>query len=133
MMGSEAFASNSVAVVSFSSGKVLVNHGNGFFAVEGIVDLKAGDVVMVGEESSALVRYRVGCTVGVVASTVLKISSDAPCVAGADDSIVIIPVDDHPVARTFDPNLVVLTVAGAGALGGLVWAVSNSSSVSGAP
>lgn len=82
------FASTSIAgaaglaEITSSSGKVLVNQGSGFAPVSGMMSLKAGDAVMVGDGAQAQISYATGCTVTADASSVVTISDVAPCAAG---------------------------------------------------
>jgi hypothetical protein len=74
-------AATMVAQVGNSHGKVLVNQGKGFVAVDGTLSLKAGDTIMVGEESFATVSYN-ECSVALSAPTVFTIGETAPCAKG---------------------------------------------------
>ena len=98
-----ALAASGVAEISAVQGKVLVNQGDGFETVTGSVMLKAGDKVMVGEDSSAEISYPLSdCLVTASASSLVTISETAPCkageIVGAVDSIFV-----H-AAQDADPN-----------------------------
>jgi hypothetical protein len=71
-----------LAEITASSGKVLVNQGEGFVPVAGMMSLNAGDTVMVGEESQAQISYATGCTVTAESTSVVTIAEVAPCAAG---------------------------------------------------
>jgi hypothetical protein len=116
---SMAYAQGSVAVISSSAGKVLVNKGKGFAPASGMLSLNVGDSVMVGKGSSAVISYNEGCSVNAAASSVLTVSETAPCAAGqamltADGVFVDAAADlDPTVAVPFLPLplLLVGTVA----------------------
>ena len=74
-------AASMVATVGDFHGKVLVNQGKGFVPVSGPLSLKAGDTVMVGEESFATVSYS-ECSVALTSPTVFSVSEKAPCAKG---------------------------------------------------
>ena len=85
MFSSAAFAGNVAATISDFSGKVLVNQGKGFVPALGSISLKAGDKVMVGENSFAVVSYA-ECAVSISSPTVLSVTKDAPCASGSAHS-----------------------------------------------
>jgi hypothetical protein len=74
-------AASMVAHVGDFHGKVLVNQGEGFVPVSGPLALKAGDSVMIGEESFATVSYN-ECSVALTEPTVFIVGEKAPCVKG---------------------------------------------------
>jgi hypothetical protein len=74
-------AASMVAQVGDFHGKVMVNQGEGFVPVSGPLALKAGDAVMVGEESFATVSYN-ECSVALSAATVFTVGEAAPCAKG---------------------------------------------------
>jgi hypothetical protein len=79
---SMAYAQSSVAVISSSAGKVLVNKGKGFAPASGMLALNVGDTVMVGKGASAVISYNEGCSVNAAASSLVTVSETAPCAAG---------------------------------------------------
>ncbi len=76
-----AQAANSVANLQMFQGKVLVNHGQGFAGATVNARLNAGDSVLVGDGSSAVISFE-GCTVNIAKSTVFKVTKVAPCAKG---------------------------------------------------
>lgn len=91
-----ALSSSGVAELSAVQGKVLVNQGNGFEAVTGVVMLNTGDTVLVGEKGSAQISYLLSdCKVTASSASVMTISDAAPCkageVAGMVDSVFVQP------------------------------------------
>ena len=82
MSFASAQASAIVAELGTVEGKVLINHGKGFVPAVGLISLNAGDQLMVGEKSSAVVNYASGCSVSLAATQVVTISAKAPCKAG---------------------------------------------------
>jgi hypothetical protein len=97
-----AQASVIVAELGTVTGKVLINHGKGFVPADGLISLNAGDQLMVGEKSSAVVNYASGCAVSVSATQVVTISAKAPCKAGEKVAMIgdtaIAPAGDGPMA-----------------------------------
>jgi hypothetical protein len=81
MASASVQAATSVAQVGNFHGKVLVNQGKGFVPVSGALSLKAGDAVMIGEESFATVSYN-ECTVSLSEPTVFTVGEAAPCAKG---------------------------------------------------
>ncbi len=77
-----AYAQSTVAVISSSVGKVLVNKGKGFAPASGMLSLNVGDSVMVGKGSSAVISYNEGCSVNAAASSVVTVLEAAPCASG---------------------------------------------------
>lgn len=98
-------AATMVAQVGNFHGKVLVNQGEGFVPVSGPLSLKAGDTVMVGEESFATVSYG-ECSVALSSPTVFSVTKAAPCAKGekvaAVNGAFIAPAADMDPA-TMDP------------------------------
>lgn len=74
-------AATMVAQVGNFHGKVLVNQGEGFVPVSGPLALKAGDTVMIGEQSFATVSYG-ECSVALTSPTVFSVTKAAPCAKG---------------------------------------------------
>jgi hypothetical protein len=92
-----AVAAGSVAQLTGSNGKVMINLGAGFAAPEGIVDLKAGDKVFVGKDGSAVISYLNGCAVTVNSGSVVAVAKVAPCKSGttaAVETSLIAPAAD---------------------------------------
>jgi hypothetical protein len=127
-----AYAQSSVAVISSSAGKVLVNKGKGFAPVDGLVSLNVGDAVMIGKSSSAIISYNTGCTVNAAASSIVTVAAKAPCAEGqammASDAMFVTPAADFdPVIVPF-PFLPLLLATGAAAgVGYLVLTKKNNS------
>jgi hypothetical protein len=121
-----AQAAAPLADLSQIHGKVLVNHGKGFEAVVGAVSLNAGDQVMVGSESGAVISYVSGCSVSVVKPKVITIGAKAPCVAGvatieAENTFIVPVADFDPVAVPPVFPLLPLLVGGAAVAGGAIY------------
>jgi hypothetical protein len=118
MMSSSVLAGGSAATITDFSGKVLVNHGKGFAPASGVVSLNAGDKVMVGENSFAVVSFA-ECAVSLSTPTVLAIAEKAPCATASGDVAVISPVADMDVAAApiIPVPLIVLGVVGIAGVG----------------
>ena len=112
-------AATMVASVGDFQGKVLVNQGNGFVPVAGRLALKAGDTVMVGEESFATVTYNNECSVALTSPTMFIVSGKAPCAKGER----VASVDGAFIAPAYGPPpslLPLLLVGGAGLTVGII-------------
>ena len=105
------FAMNSVAMAVkalqrflISAARCSVNQGEGFIPVSGPLALVAGDRVMVGKDSFAVVSYA-ECAVSLSQSTVVTVSDAAPCAAGqtAVKFEVVSPTADVPA---YDPAVI---------------------------
>ena len=111
-------AAVSVAEIGSIQGKVLVNQGKGFTALAEGAALKAGDRVMVGKESAAVIAYSTGCTVSINEAKVVTVAKVAPCKAGAHLAMagfnMITPVADMPSVAppVFDPLVPILLIGG---------------------
>jgi hypothetical protein len=110
-----------LAEITSSSGKVLVNQGEGFVLVSGMVSLNAGDTVMIGEESQAQISYATGCTVTAESTSVVTIAEVAPCAPGetigsAGAAFVQPTADAAPFAAGIP--MLPLVLAGAVVIGG---------------
>ena len=117
-------AASNVAEISSIQGKVLVNQGKGFVTLANSSILNAGDRVMVGKKSSAVIAYANGCVVTVGATKVVTVGKSAPCKSG---SIVIAPVADVSVApAVYDPTLPLVFIGGALVVGGGVLLLNNN-------
>lgn len=93
---SVAFSAPTVAEIITANGKVLVSRGEGFHPAESFAALSAGDKVMVGSESSAVIGYSFGgCSVTLGAGSVTTVPAKAPCGRGEQvamvDGMVITP------------------------------------------
>jgi hypothetical protein len=99
-------SSATAATLSDVSGSVLVNKGKGFVPAAGVVKLKVGDKVLVGEGGFASVAYG-KCSVSLDKPTVHAVKKVAPC-----NEMVISPVAD------LDPPVAGGAAGGAGAAGG---------------
>jgi hypothetical protein len=126
-----AVAASSVAQLTGSTGKVMVNAGAGFVAPEGIFDLKAGDKVFVGKEGSAVISYLNGCAVTVNSGSVVAVAPKAPCkkgtTAAVEASLITPAADLDPVAAPFfaSPLLPLLLLGGAAAATVTVLVLTN--------
>ncbi|HEX7109224.1 MAG TPA: hypothetical protein VF224_08285 [Aestuariivirga sp.] len=106
-----AWAKSYVSLVAIE-GNVLVNQGKGFEPVSGVVDLKVGDRVMVGENSQAVLSYAT-CRVKIKGGNVVTIVKDAPCLAGTVSEDAAMPVVPGAVLGGFvHPGVVVGQFAG---------------------
>jgi hypothetical protein len=79
------------AVLEKSSGQVLVNHGAGFVAAAGGVDLPEGSRILVKDagvaKGEASLRFADGCTVPMVSGQVLTITDQSPCAFNAQAEV----------------------------------------------
>ena len=106
-----AWAKSYVSLVAIE-GNVLVNQGKGFEPVSGVVELKVGDRVMVGENSQAVLSYAT-CRVKIKGGNVVTIVKDAPCLAGTVTEDAAMPVVPGAVLGGFvHPGVVVGQFAG---------------------
>lgn len=119
-------AATSIAQVGNFHGKVLVNQGKGYQPLVGPLALKAGDSVMVGEESFATVSYN-DCTVSLSEPTVFTVGEAAPCAKGAKVAAVegafVAPAADMDPGSAVDATpafLPLLLIGGAAATVGIV-------------
>jgi hypothetical protein len=119
-----ALAVTPIAEVSGLNGKVLVNHGKGFVPATGSVLLNAGDKIMVGANSSANINYLNGkCSVSANASSVVTVTTNAPCklgtVVGSVDNVFAVPAAAQGIAPAAFGGLSTGTMAAVG-IGALV-------------
>ncbi len=112
-----------IATIDAVDGKVLVNRGAGYEAVASGTLLNAGDKVMVGDKSSAVISYLAAqCSVSAEASSLVTVSAKAPCkkgeVIGAVDSVFAVPAADmDPPAAAAFPMALPLLLGGAAVIG----------------
>jgi hypothetical protein len=84
-VGCAAFAGSSclAATVEPAQGNLSINQGQGFQPVDGRVDAKVGDSVMVAPGGAATVVYDDGCKVDVQPGAVATIAPLSPCASGS--------------------------------------------------
>jgi hypothetical protein len=113
-----------IAEITSSSGKVLVNQGDGFAPVSGLVSLNVGDAVMVGDGAQAQISYAAGCTVTAEAASVVTIADVAPCAAGETvgtaGAVFVQPTADYSSSAAGIPLLPLLLVGGVVVGGGIL-------------
>lgn len=116
-----AQAAANFAEIGSIQGKVLVNQGSGFVALSDGASLKAGDRVMVGKDSGAVIAYANGCSVAVNESRVLTIAKVAPCKVGSHVAMIgsslISPAADISSVDPVFPLPLLLIGGGAVAVG----------------
>jgi hypothetical protein len=71
------------ATIAPIKGEISINRGQGFLKMNGAVEAKAGDAVMVSPHGSALVSYPDGCTVNLRPGMVMTIPVLSPCASGS--------------------------------------------------
>jgi hypothetical protein len=71
------------ATLQPGQGDLTINQGQGFQPVNGRVDAKVGDSVMVGPGGAATLTYSDGCTVTVQPGSVTTIAPLSPCASGS--------------------------------------------------
>lgn len=71
------------ATIQSIQGEVSVNQGQGFHQINGAVEVKAGDSVMVSPGGSATVSYEDGCNVELHPGAVMVIAALSPCASGS--------------------------------------------------
>jgi hypothetical protein len=113
MFSSSVLAGNVASITDFS-GKVLVNKGKGFVPAFGAISLGAGDKVMVGEDSFAVLSYA-DCAVSLAKPTVVTIA-EAACDAAPANATLVQPTADAYTAPVFPWPLILL--GGAAVIGG---------------
>lgn len=107
-------AAANLAEIGSIQGKVLVNQGKGFVALAEGSSLAAGDRVMVGKKSLAVIAYSNGCLVSINETKVVTVAKVAPCKDGAHLAMVgselISPVADivDPVVPFFGAPLLLV-------------------------
>lgn len=65
-------------------GQVSINQGQGFQPINGLVEAKAGDSIMVSPGGSATVAYADGCNVKLQPGAVMIIAPLSPCASGSN-------------------------------------------------
>lgn len=115
-----------IATLGGVSGKVLVSTGNGFVPATQNVALKAGDKVLVGEQSFATLNYK-ACNTALTTPGVVTIGAVAPC-----EQANVSPVADAamPEDNHFPMMLPLLLVGGAGIVGIIALTNDNEEPVS---
>jgi hypothetical protein len=78
-----AAAACRAASIQSIQGEVSVNQGQGFHQINGAVEVKAGDSVMVSPGGSATVSYADGCNVDLHPGAVMVIAALSPCASGS--------------------------------------------------
>jgi hypothetical protein len=111
LSGSDVTWAKSYVSLIAVEGNVLVNQGKGFEPVSGVVDLKVGDRVMVGENSQAVLSYST-CRVKIKSGNVVTIVKDAPCLTGTVSEDATIPVVPGVLGGFVHPGFVVGQFAG---------------------
>ena len=71
------------ATIQTIQGQVSVNQGQGFHQIDGAMDVKPGDSVLVSPGGSATVSYADGCNVGLQPGAVMVIAALSPCASGS--------------------------------------------------
>lgn len=70
---------SSAATIEPIKGDLSINRGQGFQKVDGIIEAKEGDAVMVSPDGSAGVTYPDGCKVSLEPGMVMTIAALSPC------------------------------------------------------
>jgi len=87
-----------------AKGKVLVNSDQGFNDAKLGLELKAGDQILVGEDSSASIYYQSAeCLVKFAPSSINVVPKAAPCLEG-EKVVVLGSAVIEPAADVVDPN-----------------------------
>jgi hypothetical protein len=71
------------ATIQSIQGQVSVNQGEGFHQINGAMDVKPGDSVLVSPGGSATVSYADGCNVGLQPGAVMVVAALSPCASGS--------------------------------------------------
>lgn len=80
LLAGSALAASPMGQLMDIGGSVYVNRGEGFFPVQGSIELALGDRVMVGKDGSATITYYPsGCEVMLEVSSMTTIAAAAPC------------------------------------------------------
>lgn len=131
LIAGTAFAASPMGQLKDIGGTVYVNRGQGFFPVQGSIELVQGDRVMVNEDGSATLTYYLsGCEVMLTASSMTTIGPEAPC-KGAGTSASTQGVAATPTESSSSSGLstgaMVAGGVGVAAAAGLAVALSTSS------
>jgi hypothetical protein len=100
----------SAATIQPIKGDVSINRGLGFQKLDGVVEAREGDVVMVSPDGSATVSYADGCKVRLEPGVVMTIVPLSPCASGSH-------AQDQHQNRFFNPEGAALLAALAGFTG----------------
>ncbi len=98
-------------------GDLSINQGQGFQTVNGRIDAKVGDSVMVSPQGSATLSYPDGCKVNVQPGAVMTVAPLSPCASGSYAADLEIPLP--PPVETGPPGWLPFAV-GAAAAGTLI-------------
>jgi hypothetical protein len=102
-----AFSAPKVAEIISTNGKVLVNRGVGFQPAESFAALGAGDKIMVGVDSSAVIVYSFGgCSVTLSPASLTTVPAKAPCGRGEQVAMV----DGMVITPTFGGDSTILLI-----------------------
>lgn len=85
-------------------GRVLVNQGTGFRAVEGSMQLKIGDAAIAAPHSAGSLSYGDGCTIDVTPGQIVWIGPQSACTALGSGASVRDPAPVLQPRVKFDPN-----------------------------
>jgi hypothetical protein len=78
-----AATASQAATVQPLQGQVSINQGQGFQPINGAVEAKEGDSIIVSPGGSATVSYADGCSVGVHPGAVMVVAALSPCASGS--------------------------------------------------
>lgn len=67
-------------------GGVRVNRGDGYVAVRGATEAKAGDSIMAAAKGRARLIYSDGCAVDIQPGSVVVVGTESPCTKGATNA-----------------------------------------------
>lgn len=101
-------ASDPMAQVANFSGKVLISHGKGFAEAVGNPNLKSGDAVFIGDNSSVTIAYSAAkCSVTYSTPQTFNVPVKAPCtegqMLGQVDNLSVEPAGLRQVIHQHDP------------------------------
>ncbi len=97
-------ASAQMAEIHPVRGEILVNVGEGYRPIAGVVELKPGDAAMVGSRGLGQLIYADGCRVDVVPGSVVWIRARSPCTANASPAPSRDPEPALEPRMAFDPS-----------------------------
>lgn len=128
LFAGSAFAASPMGQLKDIGGSVYVNRGQGFFPVQGSIELMQGDRVMINEDGSATLTYYLsGCEVMLTASSMTTIGAEAPC-KGAGTSASTVGVAAAQGSSSSGISTGALVAGGVGVAGAAGLAVALSSS-----